>query len=60
MITFIDDHREVHGVDAYFALKSFSYYPRGYQRADFDTDVRASDPAMLPFSPAHKSVDVSK
>lgn len=46
--------------DAYFALKSFSYYPRGYQRADFDTDVRASDPAMLPFSPAHKSVDVSK
>lgn len=35
--------------DAYFALKSFSYYPRNYHRADFDADVFASDPAALPF-----------
>lgn len=33
----------------YFCLKSFSYYPRGYTRADFDRDVAGSDPARLPF-----------
>lgn len=36
--------------DAYFALKSFSYYPRNFGREDFDRDVAASDPALLPFS----------
>jgi hypothetical protein len=35
--------------DAYFALKSFSYYPRDYSRADFDMDTLASDPTTLPF-----------
>ncbi|WP_298259619.1 radical SAM protein [uncultured Litoreibacter sp.] len=35
--------------DAYFALKSFSYYPRDYAREDFDRDVAASDPKLLPF-----------
>jgi hypothetical protein len=36
--------------DAYFELKSFSYYPRDYGRADFDRDVAASDPSVLPFT----------
>lgn len=36
--------------NSYFALKSFSYYPRGYTRAEFDSDVAASDPAQLPFA----------
>jgi hypothetical protein len=35
--------------DAYFNLKSFSYYPRDYARADFDSDVAASDTSQLPF-----------
>lgn len=35
--------------DAYFKLKSFSYYPRGYTRADFDCDVAASQASQLPF-----------
>ena len=35
--------------DAYFYLKSFSYYPRGYTRAQFDDDVLNSDPKALPF-----------
>ena len=34
---------------AYFELKSFSYYPRGYGRQQFDQDVYVSDPALLPF-----------
>ena len=38
--------------DAYFDLKGFSYYPRGYTRQQFDQDVRVSDPAMLPFAMA--------
>lgn len=42
--------RRYMGADAYFALKSFSYYPRGYTRADFNSDVAAADPARLPFS----------
>lgn len=35
--------------DAYFTLKKFSYYPRDYGRADFDSDVEASKRANLPF-----------
>jgi len=35
--------------DAYFALKSFSYYPRDYTRVDFDRDVAASEASQLPF-----------
>ena len=35
--------------DAYFALKSFSYYSRSYSRLDFNADVHASNPATLPF-----------
>lgn len=35
--------------EAYFNLKSFSYYPRDYSRADFDRDVAASDESQLPF-----------
>lgn len=35
--------------DAYFQLKSFSYYPRDYTRADFDRDVAASETSQLPF-----------
>jgi len=35
--------------DDYFRLKSFSYYPRSYTRADFDQDVAGSDPSRLPF-----------
>lgn len=38
--------------DAYFDLKSFSYYPRSYTRADFDRDVAASDASQLPFRPS--------
>ncbi|ADP99925.1 radical SAM protein [Marinobacter adhaerens] len=37
---------------AYFYLKSFSYYPRDYARADFDRDVAASDTSQLPFRTA--------
>lgn len=36
--------------DAYFELKGFSYYPRDYGRGDFDRDVAASDPSVLPFT----------
>ncbi|EMJ4935768.1 radical SAM protein [Pseudomonas nitroreducens] len=35
--------------DAYFNLKSFSYYPRDYARADFERDVAASEKSQLPF-----------
>lgn len=35
--------------DAYFRLKSFSYYPRNYTREDFEKDVAQSNPALLPF-----------
>ncbi|EKN46716.1 MULTISPECIES: B12-binding domain-containing radical SAM protein [Pseudomonas syringae group] len=35
--------------EAYFNLKSFSYYPRDYTRLDFDRDVAASDASQLPF-----------
>jgi hypothetical protein len=33
----------------YFDLKSFSYYPRGYTRAEFDQDVANSAADHLPF-----------
>lgn len=35
--------------DAYFRLKNFSYYPRGYSRIEFDDDVRQSSADRLPF-----------
>ena len=35
--------------NSYFALKSFSYYPRDYDRLDFDSDVQNSNLALLPF-----------
>ena len=35
--------------DDYFDLKSFSYYPRGYGRTDFDRDLGESAPSHLPF-----------
>lgn len=35
--------------NSYFALKSFSYYPRDYGRLDFNSDVKNSDPEKLPF-----------
>ncbi|MDR6513408.1 hypothetical protein J2792_004302 [Novosphingobium capsulatum] len=41
--------RRYMNVDDYFMLKSFSYYPRMYSRADFNRDVAASDAARLPF-----------
>ena len=43
--------------DAYFDLKAFSYYPRQYRRADFDSDVLASDAKSLPFRLKSASVD---
>lgn len=36
--------------EAYYELKSFSYYPRDYDRQDFDRDVATSDPELLPFA----------
>lgn len=38
--------------DAYFTLKSFSYYPRDFSRLQFDQDVANSDPLRLPFRAA--------
>jgi len=38
--------------DEYFRLKSFSYYPRGYTRTDFDRDVAGSAQGSLPFRTA--------
>jgi hypothetical protein len=42
--------------DAYFLLKSFSYYPRGFARTQFDLDVAASDPGRLPFRVVHTQI----
>ena len=42
--------RRFMNADSYFALKSFSYYPRDYARADFERDVAATDPDRLPFT----------
>jgi len=41
--------RHYMNADDYFGLKSFSYYPRTYSRADFDKDVASSDASRLPF-----------
>ncbi len=41
--------RRYMNIDRYFDLKSFSYYPRDYTRANFDSDVEQSDPMQLPF-----------
>lgn len=38
--------------DDYFDLKSFSYYPRGFSRREFEADVMASDECTLPFRAA--------
>ncbi|MDR8046490.1 B12-binding domain-containing radical SAM protein [Burkholderia cenocepacia] len=40
--------------DAYFALKSFSYYPRDYRRTDFERDIAMSAPSTLPFTVAER------
>jgi hypothetical protein len=45
----IELSRRYMDADAYFYLKSFSYYPRDYTRADFDCDVAASEISQLPF-----------
>ncbi|GLQ56686.1 B12-binding domain-containing radical SAM protein [Devosia nitrariae] len=42
--------RRFMSMDAYFTLKSFSYYPRDYNRADFDRDVTESAGERLPFA----------
>jgi hypothetical protein len=36
--------------DSYFALKSFSYYPRNYTRTHFNEDIAIADPKRLPFA----------
>ncbi|WP_260602988.1 B12-binding domain-containing radical SAM protein [Pseudomonas aeruginosa] len=46
--------------DAYFNLKSFSYYPRDYARADFDRDVAASETSQLPFRTSLPSCEKSR
>ncbi len=43
--------------DAYFGLKSFSYYPRDYTRRDFDRDVAESSASRLPFRVAIGEMD---
>ena len=40
---------------AYFDLKAFSYYPRGYTVEQFHADIALSDVAMLPFSTSARS-----
>ncbi|WP_292091945.1 radical SAM protein [Brevundimonas sp.] len=35
--------------DAYFELKAFSYYPRGYDRQAYDADIYVSAKESLPF-----------
>lgn len=42
--------RRFMSMDAYFTLKSFSYYPRDYSRAEFDRDVAESAGERLPFA----------
>lgn len=36
--------------DDYYDLKAFSYYPRGYDRTDFDADVAETNRTLLPFT----------
>lgn len=50
----LDLSRRYMNANAYFDLKSFSYYPRGYTREQFDQDIRHSDASMLPFSILNK------
>jgi len=45
----LDLSRRYMDADAYFDLKAFSYYPRGYTRSDFNADVAASPTDCLPF-----------
>ncbi len=47
--------RRYMNADAYFDLKSFSYYPRGYTRQQFDQDVVGSNLAVLPFTTVSES-----
>lgn len=49
----LDLSRRYMDADAYWALKSFSYYPREYLRTEFDRDVAGSDRASLPFATLH-------
>lgn len=42
--------REHMTADDYFDLKAFSYYPRTYDRTDFDADVAGTDRTLLPFT----------
>ena len=35
--------------DDYYDLKAFSYYPRSYDRSDFDADVAETNRDLLPF-----------
>ena len=46
----LDLSRRYMDADAYWELKSFSYYPRKYARTDFDCDIAESDTALLPFA----------
>ncbi len=36
--------------DDYYDLKAFSYYPRSFDRRDFDADVAQTDRTLLPFT----------
>lgn len=45
-----DLSRRYMDTEAYFALKSFSYFPRNYSREDFTTDILKSEEKSLPFS----------
>ncbi len=45
----LDLSRRYMDAEAYYGLKSFSYYPRDYTRRDFDRDVAASPASRLPF-----------
>jgi hypothetical protein len=47
----LDLSRRYMSADDYFDLKSFSYYPRDYTRAEFDQDVAGSSLDRRPFRP---------
>lgn len=42
--------RRYMGANSYFALKSFSYFPRNYTRTHFDQDIAVANPRQLPFA----------
>jgi hypothetical protein len=44
--------RRYMGMDDYFDLKHFSYYPREYTKSNFLQDLGASEAERLPFRPA--------